>query len=118
MRIVNEPKAVSFEAGHSLPQFCPTHHGHSYKVRVRVTGPINEQGVVVDFNVVRVILKGVVAQLDHRNLNEIIANPTAEQVAVWIWHRVDVELRRAHPNIALLSLRLSEGDNDVEVLSK
>lgn len=118
MQIVAEPKAVSFEASHTLAQFCSTLHGHSYKVRVRVSGPLDEHGVVIDFKAVRAIVKSVVAPLDHRNLNDIIENPTAERVALWIWHRVDSDLRLAHPKVTLVSLRLSEGDNDVEVLSK
>ncbi|HVI01689.1 MAG TPA: 6-carboxytetrahydropterin synthase [Enhygromyxa sp.] len=117
MRVIITPKPVTFEAGHSLPQFCPTAHGHSYKVSVRVSGPLDEHGTVADFRAVRAIVKSVVAQLDHRMLNDIIENPTAERVALWLWDRVDVELRRAHPAAALLSLRLAEGEHEVEVVS-
>jgi 6-pyruvoyltetrahydropterin/6-carboxytetrahydropterin synthase len=116
MRIAIEPKPVTFDAGHSLPQFCPSGHGHSYRVSVKIAGPL-EQGIVADFRAVRRIVKAVVAELDHRMLNEVIENPTAERVAVWIWHRVDVEIRRSHPESALVSLRLAEGENVVEVTS-
>jgi 6-pyruvoyltetrahydropterin/6-carboxytetrahydropterin synthase len=30
----------------------------------------------------------VIGELDHRSLNELLENPTAEQIAVWIWRRL------------------------------
>jgi 6-pyruvoyltetrahydropterin/6-carboxytetrahydropterin synthase len=37
----------------------------------------------VDFNYVDTIIKPLVDQLDHRTLNDIIPNPTAECIAQW-----------------------------------
>jgi len=114
MRIAIEPKPVTFEACHSLPKFCPSAHGHSYRVSVKIAGPV-DHGIVADFQVVRRIVKAVVAKLDHRMLNDVIENPTAERVAVWIWNRIEDKIRRSHPECLLVGLRLVEGEHAVEV---
>ncbi len=43
-------------------------------------------GMVRDFDEVETIVgEHVTANLDHRSLNEILPNPTAELIALWIW---------------------------------
>ena len=75
-----------FEAAHRLPQVPADHkcfrlHGHSYRLRVEALSDSSELGNGID-RVVRV--------LDHRYLNELdgLENPTAENLAVWIWDRL------------------------------
>lgn len=85
-----------FEAAHSLPQVpaghpCHRVHGHSYRVRVEVAGPIDPRlGWVVDFADLQARWNTIHAELDHRLLNEIpgLANPTCEALAGWIWERM------------------------------
>jgi 6-pyruvoyltetrahydropterin/6-carboxytetrahydropterin synthase len=89
-------QAFRFEAAHRLPGVPPTHrcfqlHGHSYRVELRLAGPVQaETGFVVDFFDVERAFEPLRAQLDHSYLNEIdgLGNPTAENIAVWIWRRV------------------------------
>lgn len=93
-------KEFTFEAAHSLPNVPPDHqcarvHGHSYKLKVVVSGPIVEpQGWVVDFAEIKSVVKPVVKQLDHYYLNEVpgLENPTCENLAVWIWEKVKPDL--------------------------
>lgn len=79
-----------FEAGHSLPfvpkgHKCGRVHGHGYRVRLTIEGPVASDGFVVDFAVLkRTYALAVDAKLDHRYLNKVIKNPTAEGVAEWI----------------------------------
>lgn len=77
-----------FEAAHCLPWHpgkCRNLHGHSYRLQVYVTGPVDDRGVVMDFaEIDHVVDNHVVAVLDHTDLNEILDNPTAELVAAWI----------------------------------
>lgn len=105
---------TTFEAAHSLPYVDPAHachrtHGHSYRLRVWISGhvvhdekgyPVERRGMVVDFDEIKRQLAEVVGQLDHRYLNEIIANPTAENVAAWLLQQLPnvgrVELRETH----------------------
>jgi 6-pyruvoyltetrahydropterin/6-carboxytetrahydropterin synthase len=101
-------KSFTFEAAHVLPNHpgkCARLHGHSYRLDVALEGPLQEigpaSGMVADFEVVsRVVKAAVVSQLDHRSLNELLENPTAERIAVWIWHSLVDEL----PGLAELTL--------------
>lgn len=90
----------TFEAAHRLPNVpndhkCSRLHGHSYKARVYVTGPIDATaGWIVDFANIKDACKPVVAQLDHYYLNEVpgLENPTSERLAVWIWRELESSL--------------------------
>ncbi len=94
-------KSFSFEAAHVLPHHpgkCGRLHGHSYRLEVAIEGPLQAQGpatgMIEDFDVVsRVVRASVIAELDHRSLNELIENPTAERIALWAWERLARELR-------------------------
>jgi len=73
-------KTFTFGAAHSLPEHkgqCRNLHGHTYKVEVWCDGWIDrETGMVVDFGDLRAIKR----TYDHKLLNEIISNPTAEHL--------------------------------------
>lgn len=47
---------------------CERLHGHNYRVRAEVAGPLDENEYVVDFIFLRDALKAIVATLDHRVL--------------------------------------------------
>ena len=92
-------KSYRFEAAHFLPGVPPTHkcsknHGHSYKIRVAVFGkPDPKTGFVMDYgDISEVVKRLVVNRLDHTTLNDIIKNPTAELLAIWIWNRLKQEI--------------------------
>ncbi len=101
-------KQFSFEAAHVLPHHpgkCSRLHGHSYRLDVALEGPLQldgpAAGMIVDFDVVsRVVRNGVIGELDHRSLNEVVPNPTCENVIVWIWRRLEPEF----PQLAELVL--------------
>jgi len=86
-------KQFKFEAAHVLPHHtgkCARLHGHSYRVDVAVGGSLQAAGpatgMVVDFDELSAIVEPhVVARLDHSSLNELLPNPTAEHLALWIW---------------------------------
>jgi 6-pyruvoyltetrahydropterin/6-carboxytetrahydropterin synthase len=90
----------SFEAAHRLPNVPPDHkcarlHGHSFQVRLTVTGPVDPRmGWVIDFAEVNQAFAPLHAALDHHFLNEIegLENPTSEIIAQWIWKRLKPEL--------------------------
>lgn len=89
-------QAFSFEAAHFLPNVGPTHrcramHGHSYRVELKLEGPVDPTtGFVVDFFTIEQAFGPMLAQLDHHCLNDIsgLENPTAENIAVWIYDRI------------------------------
>lgn len=89
-------QSFSFEAAHRLPAVPPEHrcyklHGHSYRVELKLEGPVDaSSGFVMDFFELEAVFKPVLAMLDHQYLNEIdgLQNPTVENIAVWIWDRI------------------------------
>ena len=93
MKIV---QAFAFEAAHHLPNVSPSHrchrlHGHSYRVELKLEGPVDSAtGFVVDFFDIEKAFAPLLARLDHQCLNEVegLENPTAENIAVWIWQRI------------------------------
>ena len=93
-------KQFRFEAAHVLPHHpgkCGRLHGHSYRVDVAVAGPLAvagpARGMVMDFDALSsVVRERVIDRLDHTSLNDVIENPTAERIALWIWESVAPEL--------------------------
>jgi 6-pyruvoyltetrahydropterin/6-carboxytetrahydropterin synthase len=78
----------------------PAGYGHNYALELSVAGePDPESGMVVNLiDLDRLLKEEVDRPLDHRNLNEEIPEfhdtvPTAENLARWIWGRVEARLR-------------------------
>jgi 6-pyruvoyltetrahydropterin/6-carboxytetrahydropterin synthase len=98
-----------FEAAHRIPTVAPEHlcarlHGHWYRVRVDVDGPVaDDAGWLMDFADVKSIVEPVRLELDHRLLNDLegLDNPTAEHIAVWLWARLVPDL----PLLAAIEVR-------------
>jgi 6-pyruvoyltetrahydropterin/6-carboxytetrahydropterin synthase len=85
-------KEFEFAAAHFLTKYhgkCENLHGHNYRLVVTVTGPLNDDDVVVDFvDLKRLVKQQVVDLLDHTNLNDRFENPTCELVAKWIYEQL------------------------------
>jgi 6-pyruvoyltetrahydropterin/6-carboxytetrahydropterin synthase len=89
-------KTFRFEAAHTLPNAPPGHkcrnlHGHSYRVDVHVTGPVDERsGWVIDFGEIARAAAPILAELDHRLLNDVpgLDNPTSERIAQYLFDRL------------------------------
>ena len=93
-------KEFTFEAAHMLPHVpeghkCGRLHGHSFRVRIYVEGPLGqESGWVMDFADIKAVFKPLYERLDHHYLNDIegLENPTSEVIAVWIWDQLKPDL--------------------------
>ena len=82
-----------FDAAHNLPNYagkCERLHGHTYRLRVLCEAPVEPStGLAIDFAEAKRIVKArVIDVLDHTYLNETIAIPSAENIAIWIWERL------------------------------
>ena len=103
-------RRFEFEAAHRLPDHpgkCKELHGHSYKLFVKVERPIEESsGMVIDFSDLKVqVSELVVSRLDHIYVNDVIDNPTAERMALWIWAELKPQLA------GLVEIELQETSN-------
>ncbi len=93
-------KEFTFEAAHRLPFVPENHkchrlHGHSFRVEVHVSGEVDPNtGWILDFADINTAFRPLHDQLDHNYLNEIVGleNPTSENLAVWIWERLEAGL--------------------------
>ncbi len=97
-------KDFTIEAAHLLPNVpaghkCSRLHGHSFRIRVYVSGDAPEpQGWVMDFADLKSAFAPIYEQIDHHYLNDIagLENPTSENLALWIWNQLK-------PSLPLLS---------------
>lgn len=97
-------KEFRFEAAHSLPctpkdHRCHQMHGHSYKVKIKVKGPLDPIfGWVMDLGEIKEKFLPIKKALDHKILNNIsgLENPTSENLASWILLKLKDELPLLH----------------------
>ena len=97
------------------PKAAGLPHGHSYRVGVTVSGPVDPgTGFVMDFRVLKAILrKEIEERFDHRFLNKEVepfksgkTQPTAENLAMVIWSRVAAPLKKE--GVKLVSVEVWE----------
>ncbi len=97
-------RKYTFSAAHSLPRApeghkCRRLHGHSYEVEIAVRGEVDpESGWLIDYGAIDLKAKPVIAELDHRTLNEIagLENATSELLCAWLWRRLQDQLPGLH----------------------
>lgn len=100
-------KEFEFDAAHYLPEYngkCERLHGHTYKLVVKVEGTPDKEGMVIDFIRLKNIVKEeVLSKLDHACLNDILKQPSAENISVWVWQRLQKCCRG--PTISFMKLK-------------
>ncbi|HTN76813.1 MAG TPA: 6-pyruvoyl tetrahydropterin synthase family protein [Pirellulaceae bacterium] len=70
-RVRLEKEYLVFSAAHFITfngNICERLHGHNYRVRVEIAGPLDENHYVIDFIALRDTLKAICDELDHRML--------------------------------------------------
>ncbi len=91
-------KEFEFDAAHNLVKYhgkCERLHGHTYKLVVKIEGEPGEEDMVFDFVELKRIVKAkVIDRLDHYYLNDIIEQPTAENIAKYVWNELVDEIKR------------------------
>ena len=89
-----------FSAAHCLrgyPGDCAQVHGHNWSVEVRLKcRELNSIGLGIDFRKVKEAVKGVLAELDHTDLNDLLpfrmANPSSENIARYLYKELGKRL--------------------------
>lgn len=96
-------KEFKFEAAHFLPNTpeghkCRRMHGHSFKFKIHLLGNVDPHtGWLMDFgDLKRIVQKLIDDKLDHYCLNDIegLANPTSENITIWLWNKIKPELNQ------------------------
>lgn len=115
-------KDFRFESAHKLPNHdgkCARLHGHSWLGTVFLEGNALEPdgpkaGMVLDYGDVKAALEPIVERLDHNYLNEILDNPTSEEIARWVFHQLRDALdgegsgRVSGQRIRVIAVRIEE----------
>jgi 6-pyruvoyltetrahydropterin/6-carboxytetrahydropterin synthase len=93
-------KVFHIDAAHRLPNVPPGHkcankHGHSFRIEIHIRGPVDPRlGWIMDFADMVKAFQPLHDQLDHKYLNDIegLNNPTSENLAKWLWLRLQPAL--------------------------
>jgi len=107
----------SFSAAHLLKEIggkCETLHGHNFRVEVSVAGEsLNEEGLLLDFRLLKGWTAEVLDELDHKYLNELDSfkdlNPSSEQIARFLHERIGAKLKGT--DLRLSRVKVWESEN-------
>ena len=123
-------KIYEFAYAHRLPAYagkCVNLHGHTGRLEVEVAGQPGPgyPGIVVDFHDLKDMMAGILAEVDHACLNDVLNAPryaawaqahldpvqdedgqtvyatTAENMVLWVLHR----LRTTHADLDVRRIR-------------
>lgn len=104
-------KTFTFAAAHHLTAVpeghkCARPHGHNYAVTVELAAPmLDAQGFVTDYGDLDDLKEFIAIALDHRDLNDAMANPTAELLAAQLYQ----EFRPMHPQLQAVTVAETPG---------
>ena len=108
-------KTFSIEAARSLPHLPENHpcskiHGHSFKITLMVSGPVDKDtGFVMDFGELETLFEPLRKKIDHSYLNDIegLENPSSENLCKWIWKKLILSL----PRLSQIEIRETDSTN-------
>lgn len=100
---------------------CRRLHGHRYEMAIMVGGPLDEHGMVVEYDALDAVVDPLVHLVDHHCLNTLMErnpgspeavavsmNPTVERLLVWFKVGVEASLPQG---LRLVSLHIFEDGN-------
>lgn len=96
-------KEFKFDAAHNLIHYhgkCERLHGHTYRLVVKLEGSRDDEGMVFDFSELKnIVNREILSEFDHHYINDFIEQPTAENIAVYIWDRLEPLVRTDHTKL-------------------
>ncbi len=107
MKILTDFAAAHHLRGYEGP--CSQVHGHNWKVEVQVSASrLDDIGMGLDFKLIKQATSKLVDRLDHQNLNELPPfdqqNPTAENIAAWLYRELSSMLNTEVIRVASVTL--------------
>jgi len=110
-----------FDAAHRLRDYkgkCARLHGHTWQIEAVVQGKsLDNTGMLIDFKLLKELLGNVIDEFDHRCINELpgfaddvpdTMNPTAENIAHYIYEKLQQLITTRKPHIRLSRVRVWE----------
>ena len=78
------------DCAHFLPGHhrCGSLHGHTYRIDVVIEGE-TKQGMVIDFEDLKMVIRDVLKDYDHRSLNDCLEYPSVENVCEMLKTRLE-----------------------------
>lgn len=91
---------AGFSSGHFLRDYygkCENPHGHNYRVLVTLVGEeLESNGLLLDFKLLKQVLRPTVQYLDHNMINDLepftTLNPSAENLAKYFFEKTADQL--------------------------
>ena len=110
-----------FAAAHNLINYkgkCEELHGHNWKVEVVVKGKkLDKAGMLIDFKILKKLLKEVLNNLDHKYINELNEfkglSPSSEHISKFIFEKMKEKL--GDSNAELFEVRCWESINSCAI---
>ena len=107
----------SFSAAHLLEEIggkCEDLHGHNFIVEVSAAADtLNDEGLLIDFRLLKRWTDEVLDGLDHKYLNELECfkgmNPSSERIARFLYERIGEKAGQA--NVRLTRVTVWESEN-------
>jgi len=107
----------TFAAAHRLEMYhgkCEALHGHNFKVEALFEGEkVGPEGMLLDFAVLKGHLRDILADLDHKYINEIPffkeRASSSEYLALYVYDRLCALI--AGEGVAVREVRVWESDN-------
>lgn len=121
-------RRYDLEVAHHLTAGVPEHHkcrrlhGHRYELLLTVSGNLDADGMLIEYDSLDRVILPILRMLDHHDANTlsercstneaaaVSANPTVERLALWLGFRLAGIVASAVPGrkLRLVSLRLQE----------
>ena len=107
--------ATHIDSAHLLRGYqgkCSNIHGHTWRVEVTLKGAhLNEIGLLIDFNEVKMVIKDVTAAYDHKLINDIEpfdqVNPSSENLANYFFDEIKKGLS-PYENVLVVKVLVAE----------
>ncbi len=106
-----------FSSAHRLPCYdgdCSNLHGHTWLVVFEIEGPLGQNGMIYDFKLLKAMLKDALP--DHKYLNDLLPNPTAENLCQYLFDNISALL--GQKNLTLKTLEVWENEDAAAIIRK
>jgi 6-pyruvoyltetrahydropterin/6-carboxytetrahydropterin synthase len=108
-----------FSAAHCLRNYdgpCENLHGHNWLVRVTVKcETLDKSGLGIDFKALKLRLRGILEDYDHRNLNDIFdplgESPSSECISRHIYRRLSDSLSGTEAELTRVEVQETPGNS-------